>query len=552
MSAPSHRADSLDTRGDKGAGTPGASPAPGGLRAGLLTGRHSDPDWDYAEFEAFLRDDTGGLEAWFGADVAQAVATPGQLDEGTPSSRLRRARTMLRARVDRDIASIDAMLARQIDTILHHPRFQRLEGSWRGLGWLVSDIDPGGDILVRVLSATWSELARDMFRVLEFDQSNFFKLVYESEFGHAGGHPFGMMLIDREIAHLPPRRDIFEAAPVDDIEVLRQLASVAAAAFVPTVLAASPRLLGVESFAALSLAQDITAVQNDIEHRRWHDFAAGEDSRFLCLTLPRLLARPRWTRENNRLRHEEYAAGTEQQCWHCAGYAFARTVTRAQREYRWPGDIRGVTPGREAGSFVSGTTEDPLRFGLRTRIPRAPVELGFTDRQSQALVESGLMPLDTLPFGGVAFASTRSLQTRRAAPRHPNAADANQRLSAEIVSLLCVSRFAHHIKMLGRDMIGRLTTPEEIERELQEWLGRYTNTSTLSTGESRARFPLLSSRVQIAAREGQPGQYGCVIHLQPHYQLDDISTTFRLVTNLSSADRAGSSGGFASRQSGDR
>ncbi|GAJ30081.1 type VI secretion system contractile sheath large subunit [Acidomonas methanolica] len=511
----------------EGAGA-GASRArrdfPVGARDGLLAGAHTTTGWECTAFERFLREDDVALAAWFGDGALDEIALRPAASEA------------LRGRVDRDIARIDAMIARQIDAILHHPRFSRLEGSWRGVWWLVSDSDPEEGCLVRVMSLRWAELSRDLLRVLEFDQSAFFKLVYEGEFGHAGGHPFALMVVDHEVAHLPPKRSAFDDAPVDDVEVLRQLASIAAAAFVPMVLSGAPRLLGVEAFSALSLTQDIMAVQDDADHRRWRALTTIEDCRFLCLTLPGMRARPRWTRGNNALRHEEYAPDAARQCWHVAGYAFARNVLRAQRRYLWPADIRGVTPGRHAGSFVSGAVSDPLAFGAVTRVARAPTELGFTDRQSQALVEGGVMPLDTLPFGGVAFASTRSLRARAAPPRQPDAADRNQRLSAEIAPLLCVCRFAHHIKMLGRDMIGRMATPGEIERELQDWLGRHTNASSLSSGESRARYPLLSARVQVTTREGQPGHYGCIIHLQPHYQLDDISTTFRLVTNLSLAE----------------
>lgn len=557
MPAPSRSNDCL-VYGDKEAGTSDTICTPknlmhphlnqsGNLRDDLFAGRHMDPEWDFKKFEHFLREDIGSLAAWFGDNFVRGILT-----DISVSHLERQAREKLRARIDRDISTLDRMIARQIDVIIQHPRFLRLEGSWRGLKWLVDDLDPNGDIHVKVLSTGWAELARDLLRVLEFDQSNFFKLVYEGEFGHAGGHPFGLMLVDREVAHLPPKRDAFEDAPIDDIEVLRQLASVAAAAFVPTVLAASPRLLGVETFGTLSLVQDITGIQNDLEHRRWHDLTASEDSRFLCLTLPRLRARARWTRNNNTLRHEEYAPRTEQQCWHSAGFAFARNVIRAQRKFRWPANVRGVIPGSVSGAFVSDMIQDPFRFGTKTVIARAPTELGFTDHQSQSLGDCGVMLLDTLSFGGMAFVSTRSLQTQPALPRHANVADRNRRLSAEIVSLLCVSRFAHHIKMLGRDVIGRLAAPSEIERELQEWLGRYTNASKLSSGDSRARYPLLSSRVQVIAREGKPGQFSCIIHLQPHYQLDDISTTFRLVTNLSSPDHSGSQEGVTPLYTGDR
>lgn len=500
------------------------------LRAVMLGGG----PWDGAAADAlaqFLTADLEALAIWFGQRDLAAEAC------GAPE----RFRASLRGRIDRDIAVIDAMIARQIDAILHHPRFSALEGSWRGLAWLVSDLRQDEAVIVRVLTVQWRELARDLLRSLEFDQSVFFKLVYEGEFGHPGGQPFGMMVIDREVAHQSPRASALDPAPVDDIEVLRQCAAVAAAAFVPMALSVSPRLLGVDQFPELSLTQHITDILGDHDHRRWRGLAALEDARFLCLTLPRLRARPAWTRRNNRLRHEEYAPDASAQCWHGACYALARNVLRAQQAYRWPADIRGLTTGRESGSYVSRPLSDPLRLGATTRIARAPTELGLTEPQALALAEAGLMALNTLPFGGIAFAATCSLQAGGAHMRHRavegNVAERNRQLSAEIVALLCVCRFAHHIKMLGRDMIGRITTASEIERALQDWLGRYTNASSLSSGESRARFPLLSSQVQVTTRPSRPGHYTCVIHLQPHYQLDDVSTTFRLVTNLSSAER---------------
>ncbi|QDH16328.1 type VI secretion system contractile sheath large subunit [Swingsia samuiensis] len=499
------------------------------LRNGMLAGQHTQPDWDFESFEDFLKNDRDALSIWLGDDLFNAF-------HPTSSHHLK---TFIRGQIDRDLAQIDTLIAQQIDAILHHPRFSRFEGSWRGLHWLVSSCDPAENIHIRVFSMKWHELERDFARALEFDQSSFFKLIYEDEFGHPGGQPFGLLVIDHEIAHQPKKRTAFDPTPpVDDVAVLRQIAAVSAAAFIPTILTASPRLLGVESFSELSLTQHITAALADMDHIRWRSFVTQEDTRFLCLTLPRMRARARWSRDNNILRHEEYAPSSQEVCWHSASYAFARNVLRAQHNYNWPADVRGVTPGQETGSFVSDTVKDPFRFGAITQIPRAPIEVAFSAPQTQDLLEAGFMPLNTLPFGGTAFASTRSLQATPTTPRNPTAEQANRRISAEIVSLLCVCRFAHHIKMLGRDMIGRIATPSALERELQDWLGRYTNASSLSSGESRARYPLLSSRVAISAREDQPGHYGCIIHLQPHYQLDDISTTFRLVTTLSSAERS--------------
>jgi type VI secretion system protein ImpD/type VI secretion system protein ImpC len=496
----------------------------GPLREALLSGQHSRPDVEtFAPALAdFIRDDTGALGSWFGCDEVPT---------------LRDDPSRLRAMIDRDIVAIDELIAVQLDSVLHHPRLQRLEGSWRGLAWFVRGFEPRKHLRFAVLNASWRDLERDIARANEFDQSNVFRFIYESEFGRAGGDPFGLLVIDHELRHRPRTRAAVDAAPVDDVSLMSALASIAAAAFVPIVLGAAPALLGVDTFEDLVLASDVTAVMNDDDHMRWRAATTREDMRFICLTMPRILARPRWVphlEHEGVWRYEEYAPTTRERSWFVGGYAFAAAVGRAHVNHNWPADVRGIGTDRIGGGLVLRLPEEPFEVGPETIWPRTSLSIGLTATQERALVLAGLMPLNTLPFGEAGFASVYSLQAIPAtAPgRDPSAAEANRRLSAQISSMLCVSRFAHYVKAIGRELTGSFSTAQDIEKRLQGWLSRYTNANPTSDPDSRANRPLVQGRVAVHEIDGRPGVFGCVIHLQPHFQLDDVSTTFRLVTGL--------------------
>ncbi len=491
------------------------------LREAMLSGRHSRPE--AACFgdglAAFLRDEQGALARWFGTELAAALRPdPGRL----------------RGLIDRDVATIDRLLALQLDAVLHDPRFRRFEGSWRGLAWLVQRFEPGRRLKIAVLSATWRELERDLARAIEFDQSNVFRMVYENEFGQAGGEPFGLLVIDHEVRHRPEPRGAGDMAPVDDVSAMAALASVAAAAFVPVVLAASPALLGVDQFDDLVLSHDVAALLDGAEYGRWRALTAREDARFLCVTMPRILARPRWAAHLGSLWYQEHAPSAEERPWFVAGYAFAATAGRAHLAHNWPADVRGVSTDRVGGGLVLDLPHDDFVFGAETGWGRASLDLSLTDRQERDLVLAGLMPLNTLPYGDAAFASVHSLQARQpdTPGREPSPYQANRRISAQISAMLCVSRFAHYVKAIGRDLTGSFSDADEIERRLRKWLSGYTNANQAAASDSRARHPLVSSSVQVQELPGKPGSFGCVIHLQPYYQLDDVSTTFRLVTGF--------------------
>ncbi len=509
------------------------------LRDAILGGAHATRDW--AEhpsgpdrFLSFLRDDTLALSHWFGAAELNRVA-----GEGGDAGRARFAR-WLRGAIDRDLARIDMLLSAQLDALLHHPRLLRLEGSWRALARLVAQASVDAPIQLRLLSARWDELARDLERAIEFDQSVFFRMVYESEFGRAGGEPFGLMVLDHEVSHRPPPRAPTGRAPVDDVAVLKLLRSVAAAAFVPMILSASPTLLGADRFSDLALSHDMASVLADGDHLRWRTMAEGEDSRFLGVTLPRVLARPPWTRAQTGGWYEEYAPDEDTRCWSVAGYALAGVVLRAHAAFRWPADVRGVVAGRIGGGLVTDLVDEPFRFGAQTVLPRGVTDLAFNDTQERLLTAANLIPMNTLPYGQAAFGAVRSLQMRAgtAPGRRITGEQANRRLSAELNAILCASRFAHYVKIIGRDMTGGHASARDIERTLQTWLRGYTNSNVSPDAGSRARHPLLSSQVQVTDNPERPGAMDCVIQLQPFHQLDDVSTVLRLTTSLSGPDMA--------------
>ncbi len=503
-------------------GDPPASPASSiaPLRDAVLAGQflgaaHRTAADALSAFASGVGGDPFGT--WFGADRAAALA--GDIDA-------------LRMAVDRDVAAIDALLSAQMDAILHAERLRRLEGSWRGLAWLVEPIDPSNRIRVKLLSVAWAEICRDLERAAEFDQSQLFRKIYEDEFGTPGGEPYGLLLVDHEVRHRPSA-----VAPTDDVTALKLLAAVAAAAFTPTVLAAAPELLEVDGFADLAGALDPAGGMRSTDYARWRGLFAHEDIRFLAVTLPRVLARAPWADDPGRIdgwRYCEYAPDAAARVWTSAGYGFAATVVRAFAAYTWPADVRGVEQDRRAGGLVDGLALEPFGTDRNAAWVRPSLEVVLTDRQERALVDAGLMPLSAIHFTEEAvFGAVRSLQmpAQYAGPTAA-AANANARLSAQVNTLLCVSRFAHYVKMLGRDMVGAFRTSEEIEEQLQRWMTRYVNSNVNVGSESRAKYPLVAARVTVRERPGRPGVFGCQIHLQPHFQLDDVSAAFGLVTDI--------------------
>lgn len=479
--------------------------SPEGLRVAVLAGQRADAE-PWRDF--LFAPSSEALAAWFGQRP-----------------------TNLRTAIDADIAALEAMIAEQVDAILHHPRFLALEGRWRAMFWLARLAAAEGwrrRVLFLLLPVTWTEIARDQERAADYDQSFLFQKIYEETYGQAGGQPFGLIVVDHELRHLPSAE-----TGVDDVAALQLLSQTGAAAFVPFIFAASPALLGLRSFEQLERVQTLRQVFAGRTHQRWNALMDRLDSRFIGITLPRVLIRPPWSDDAPHglpFRYNEYAPNSADRVWVSAGFAFAAVVARAFAQYSWPADVRGADPDREGGGLVTRLPLEWFRSDLDGFWPRLPLEVLVTTEQERDLVDAGLMPVSALPYGSEPlFEVTRSLfRPSRYAGPNAEAAEANARLSAQINSVLCASRFAHHLKIMARDMVGSVTTADALERRLQEWLNQYVNPSLSAGPEMLAKYPLAEGRVTVADAPDRPGEYTTAIHLRPHYQLDDISAVLSL------------------------
>jgi type VI secretion system ImpC/EvpB family protein len=446
-------------------------------------------------------------------------------------------RANLRRRVaealSRDIAHIDGLLNRQVNAILHHPRFQKLEASWRGLRYLINQVPADEQKLkIRILNLSWNTLVNDLERALEFDQSQLFRKVYEEQFGMAGGEPFGVLLGDYEL-HLRPE----EGYPTDDLEALRSISATAAAAFAPFVAAAHPSLLELTSFSSLERPLDLGRTYAQIEFVKWRSLRDSEDSRFVALTLPRVLMRLPYTEDSGRVDgfrfHEDVSAPDRSgYLWGNAAYAFGAVLIRTFATSAWLAAIRGVRRGEDAGGLVTGLPVHSFSTDHTGLVPKTSTEVLITDQQDKELSDHGFLSLCACPDTETsAFYGSASIQVPKTYDEM--AATANARLSASLQYMLCVARFAHYIKVIARDKIGSIQTPGELEDLLRKWLIQYTNANDNASPEMKARLPLREAKVQIAEVAGKPGRYACEIHLRPHFQLDQLVSTVRLRTTVS-------------------
>jgi type VI secretion system ImpC/EvpB family protein len=476
------------------------------------------------------RDQAGEVLEQFLREPSPGKALAFWLDRSTtPREGLTKAQ--LARRLNRDIAQLDALLSEQVNAILHHPRVQRLEASWRGLHYLVRQVPEGENIKVRVLNLTWRELVRDLERSLEFDQSQLFRQVYSGEFGTPGGEPFGVLLGDFEIRPRPG-----PGHPTDDIAALAAIAGVAAAAFAPFIAAAHPALLDLEAFAELERPGNLARTFEQPEYLKWRAFRRSVDARFVGLTLPRVLLRlpypdgaPRV--DGFRFREEVEKPDRSQYLWGNAVYAFGAVLVRAFAQSGWLAGIRGVPPGVDGGGLVTGLPLPAFDTDKARVAPRCSTDVVLTDAQDKALGELGFLPLchcqDT---EWAAFHGSQSVQQPTAYDEA--AATVNARLSAMLPYMFCAARIAHYMKVISRDKLGSFQGPADCEAYLRRWLNGYTNSNENASLEQQARYPLREARVEVRERPDKPGQYLCVAHLRPHFQLDQMISAVKLVTEL--------------------
>ncbi len=430
------------------------------------------------------------------------------------------------------IARIDELLSAQVDAILHHPRFQALEAAWRGLDHLVEQAadGPTDAIKIRILDASWRDLVRDQEKALEFDQSQLFRKVYSAEYDTPGGEPYGLLIGDYHLRHQPSA----------DVGTLQGIAQVAAAAFAPFVAGADPALLGLQSFADLDRPIDLSRAFAPADYIEWNALQQSADARFVGLCLPRILMRPPWRDDPERadgFRYAEDVAAPDRSgyLFGNAAFAFGAVVIRAVAQSGWPAAIRGVAE-EGSGGALDDLVHEAYQADTIPRFFKPSTEMAISDVREKELSDLGLVPLCHAHGTELsAFYACPSLQ--RATTYQDVLATTNAKLSSSLQYMLCVARFAHHLKILARDRVGAFSTADEWERLLDHWLKGYTTGNPDVSPELLARHPLREGSAKVQEVAGRPGAYHCVIHLCPHFQLDQMAAAVRLETELFSAPR---------------
>jgi type VI secretion system protein ImpC len=420
------------------------------------------------------------------------------------------------------IGELDKKLSAQLNEILHDPAVQKLESTWRGLHYLVSQSETGTTLKIRVLNVKKQELFKDLEKAVEFDQSALFKKIYEEEYGQLGGKPYGMLVGDYEFGR-----------NAEDIGLLKMISGVAAAAHAPFVSAAGPKLFGFDSFTEIPNPRDLAKIFDSVEYAAWKSFRDSEDSRYVALTMPRVLARLPYGEDFKRVSEfnfEEEVDGKEHSnyLWMNASWAYAARITDAFAKYGWLARTRGV----EGGGKVEGLPVHTFPTDEGGVAMKCPTEIAISDRREFELSNLGFLPL--LHSKGDDFAVFMGAQScQKPKTYFDAAANSNAELSAKFNLILNTSRFAHYLKVMARDKIGSFMEVGQCGVWLNNWINQYVLANPELVGdEEKAKKPLADAKVNVRAVAGKPGSYEAVAYLRPHFQLETLSTSMRLVAEV--------------------
>ncbi len=426
------------------------------------------------------------------------------------------------------IAAIDAQMSKQLAAIMHHPKFQKLEGSWRGLHYLVMNSETSAQLKIKVTNATKRELYKDISKAVEFDQSQTFKKLYENEFGTPGGEPYGTLIGDYEFTNHP-----------EDIELLSGLSNVAAAAFAPFVSAASPKLFGFDSYQELSKPRDLEKIFDSIEYAKWRSFRDSEDSRFVTLVMPRVLSRMPYgesTKPIEEFHFEEGAVdangkslpmGHDEYSWMNAAYVMGTRMTDAFAKYGWCTTIRGA----EGGGKVDNLPSHVFLSDDGDSDQKCPTEIGITDRREAELSKLGFLPL--CHYKNTDYAVFFGAQTTQKPKKYDRPeATANAAISARLPYIMATSRFAHYLKVMARDKIGSFMEATDCEAWLNRWINNYVNSNDEASADMKARYPLREAKVQVREIPGAPGSYNAVAWMRPWLQMEELTASMRMVARI--------------------
>jgi type VI secretion system protein ImpC len=425
------------------------------------------------------------------------------------------------------IAQIDTKLTEQINLILHHEDFQKIEGAWRGLHYLVNNTETDEMLKIRFMDISKNELGKTLkrYKGTAWDQSPLFKKVYEAEYGQFGGEPFGCLVGDYHFDQTPP-----------DVELLGEMSKVAAAAHAPFIAGASPTVMQMDSWQELANPRDLTKIFGTPEYAGWRSLRESEDARYIGLAMPRYLSRLPYGPKTSPVEEFDFEEDTgsadhSRYTWANAAYAMAVNINRSFKLYGWCSRIRGV----ESGGSVEGLPTHTFPTDDGGVDMKCPTEIAISDRREAELAKNGFMPLVHRKNSDfAAFIGAQSLQ--KPSEYDDPDATANANLSARLPYMFACCRFAHYLKCIVRDKIGSFKEREDMQRWLQKWIMNYVDGDPAHSSEStKASKPLAAAEVQVEEIEGNPGYYAAKFFLRPHYQLEGLTVSLRLVSKLPSA-----------------
>jgi type VI secretion system protein ImpC len=423
--------------------------------------------------------------------------------------------------INRRIGELDELISRQLNEVMHAEPLQKLEGSWRGLHYFVHQTETSTSLKIKLMNVSKNDLFKDLDKAVEFDQSQLFKKIYEEEYGTLGGKPFGVLIGDYEFGRHP-----------QDVAFLEKMSGVAATSHAPFIGAASPAIFNFESYTELAGPRDLEKIFDSETYLKWQMFRKSDDSRYVGLCMPHVLMRLPYGKETvpvEEFDFEEDVDGRDHKkyLWGNAAYAFGARLTDAFARHEWCAAIRGV----EGGGLVEGLPTHQFQTDDGDIATKCPTELAITDRRENELAKLGFIPIsyykgtDTAVFMGAQSAQKPTVYL-------DDDANANARLSTQLQYIFACSRFAHFLKVMMRDKIGSFMSRDQCEVFLNRWISKYVLVDDMAPQDLKAKYPLREARIEVAEIPGKPGHYNAVAFLRPHFQLEALSVSLRLVAKL--------------------
>ncbi len=419
------------------------------------------------------------------------------------------------------IKELDELISTQLNEVMHSAEFQKLEGSWRGLQYLVTNTETSTMLKIKVFNISKKDILKDFTKQNDWEQAAIFKKIYEEEYGTLGGQPYGCLIGDYEITRHP-----------EDIQLLTNMSNVAAAAHAPFLSAANPSLFNWESFTELAGPRDVAKIFDNDAYVAWKDFRKSDDSKYVGLCLPHILMRLPYGKDTSPVEEFDYDEKVDgrdhkKYLWGNAAFALGARITNAFAQHEWCAAIRGV----EGGGLVEGLPAHTFQTDDGDQSVKCPTEIAITDRREAELSKLGFIPL--CYYKGTTNAVFMATQSANQATQYLNAdANANARLSSQLQYIFAVSRFAHFLKGMMRDKIGSFMSREQCQKFLNEWIKNYVLLDDFASQDAKAKFPLRDAQIEVSEDPAKPGVYTAVAFLRPHFQLDELTVSLRLVARL--------------------